>query len=143
MNLRKCWRCLLLLIFIQPTMGQNGVCDVIQESFKTEFFKTEFRVCEYDTNIILYCYTNNILECNKFEVCSKKILISNDTIYNLHPNKYSIVKPKNLIILHGFEKSKRTYKLSYWRPYSGANIIFVYKLKKQKPRLIRYTIGTF
>ncbi len=122
---------------------QNANCDIIEKSTNTTYFKKEFLVCNNDSVVLLFDKKNILKECKEFNVCSKKIKVNNDTINNLSPEKFSSYKPKNLIILYDYVQVANKHIIYYWRPYSGANIILTFKIKKGKFKLIKYSIGTF
>ena len=96
-----------------------------------------------DSTVLVYDKKNILNDCTEFTECLKKIKINKDTINNLTPEKYSIYKPKNLIILYDYTENKNIYTISFWRPYTGANLVLTFKKGKNKIKIIKHTTGTF
>ena len=137
---------ILLIVFgvsFKKSNGQNIYCEIVKKSVNTEYFKKEFSLYKLDSVILIYDKKQILYECQKFTENSKLFKISTDTINDLNPDKYSKYKPENLIVLYDFSNNKNYYTLNFWRPYTGANVVLTYKIKKGKVKLISHKTGTF
>lgn len=135
---------IFLLLFCLTTFGQNIECDLFKNAVETDYFKTEFNINKIDSSIIVYDKAKILKGCLNYLVCNKLINITSDSLYReLRPEKYSTIKPPQLIILYDYKKKGNRYTFFFWRPYSGASIKLTYKISKSKLRLINHSIGTF
>ncbi len=144
-NIFKLGGALFLLLNCINTFGQNIECDLVKKAIETEYFMREFNICKIDSSIVIYDKVKTLNGCLSCSVCHKTVSITTDSLYkDLSTEKYSMNKPKQLIILYDYRKiGDNKYTLSFWRPYSDANLSLTYKVRKCRYRLIKHSIGTF
>ncbi|PHN00803.1 hypothetical protein [Flavilitoribacter nigricans] len=131
----------LLSLSIQCTsqVSKEGVIQrVLINALQTETFSKEFNVCKAScSQINIFDFGNQIPEFPiSLEICSKEVVIYNTTSRD-HP-------APNSIVIHRLDFSENLVKIFFWRPYSGASVIFTYRLKKNNEiQLMETEIGTF
>lgn len=115
---------------------------LIRKAITESIFLSEFNVCKLDS-ILLYDKNKIITIGDSLLTCGIKVNIVRDSIYNVKPCVYSPYKVSSLIILYNIVSENNKVTLSFWRPYSGANLKLRYKACKGKYILTHYEVGTF
>jgi hypothetical protein len=113
-------------------------CHLLETSFNSEIFQREFFSCKKNFNTIhFYDLDNQISACNQdLFICDKKV-IAFETNSKEH-------KKVNDILLYKTENINTKPKLYFWRPYSGAVVIFTFQIEDgPKVSISEYEIGSF
>jgi len=136
---------ILLAFFKQISFSQNIEYSLLKASVESDYFLKEFAFCKYDSTIIIFDKNSFSKTYKDFHLCGKKVIISNDTVYNkINHESYNLNKKYPfLIVLYNFKKSGNKYTLYFWKPYSGAVLIQTYKVKRKKIKLIENLVGSF
>ena len=137
-------RVISVIIFTLNALCLKGQIsnELLQKAIEDKNFVLEFKVNKIDS-IMLYDKNGSVTLQNNLSICSKKITVVRDSKYNVSPEKYSIHKVINLIVLYKIITDKNKTTLMFWRPYTGASVILKYKYKRGKYKLIEHFVGTF
>ena len=137
------------IIFISFLLGCGNnskeveYCKLLNEAISSKYIQKEFFLCEDKTEFILYDKQKRFKNCAQLNVCGKEIKISHDRKYNeLNSNDNYSTKDNSIIILHKIIKIDSTYKLYFWRPYSGAVVNLTYRISNHEIKLTNCVIGT-
>lgn len=131
----------LLSLSIQCTSQSSResiIQRVLTSALQTEVFSKEFNVCKAScSQLNIFDFENKIPEFPiSLEICSKEVVIYNTTSRD-HP-------APNSIVVYRLDFAENLVKIYFWRPYSGASVIFTYELKKNDEiQLVGTEIGTF
>jgi hypothetical protein len=130
--------------FVCAANAQLFDCKLLESAISNPNFKKEFVICKGEDFVQIFDEKRAFGDCSIMKICNKKIVITNDTLYdNITPDKHSIHKKPNLIILHNIEKTRRKYTLFFWRPYSGAGLKLSFIKRWGRWKLIESEVGTF
>ena len=133
--------CFLFIYTLQPKCqvehSMEQVKDVFLDAIHLDIFAKEFKLCKLECNQVnIFDYNNQIRDFPvSTEICSKKVAVYNTTCVD-HPTPSSIV-------VYKIEVTKEMIQIYFFRPYSGASIIFSYQVGGKKIKLQNTQIGTF
>lgn len=117
---------------------QDPVHAVFLDAVKTEVFKEEFRICDFECNEVNVFDFNNVIDDSplNFSICDK-IFHQYNTVSLDHPAPSSIV-------IYRLDAKDADGKITIYflRPYSGASVILTYQVE-DRVKLIETRIGTF